>query len=446
MPVRERSLDLALLSGLAGAGRPGRELAAGFDLLRSTGVRYAARRGRDSARARRLSAKSGEDYASLWSRAAHEVGAELIDLSDGFFELRRGSARARVWNHWVAIDDIVTMRLALEKTLVHRLLIAAGLPVPEHLRFEARDDAPALAFLARAGSECFVKPVNGAGGTGATGCVASPRQLRRAVLRARRRFRSLMIERQVPGDVYRLLFYDGELLDVIRRFPPSVSGDGRSTVRHLIAAENRRRFEAAAGKPWLLTVDLDCLFTLERRGLSLDSVPARGDRVAVKTAVNSNGPEDNESVLGEVSADLIAQSARAAAVVGVRLAGVDVITRDPMRSLEETGGAILEVNATPGVGYHYAVRNPGRTEPVAAQILRRLLAEPTSASRAPHAATQQREDDNGRQAQVGGDASGPWVPDPRHLGAAGPGNGDRSRDLRDAGRLGSDEPALHDGA
>jgi cyanophycin synthetase len=403
---------------------------------------------RERAAATRLEARIGKGYAAMWSQAARDAGAEVVDLGGGFLELRKGPARTRVWGHWVAVDDIVTRRLALEKAVAHRMLRAAGLPVPEQAPFAARDLAPALAFLRGASGACFVKPAGGSGGAGATGCVVSPRQLRRAARRAARRSRSLLIERQVAGDVYRLLFLDGELLDVIRRDPPRVTGDGASTVAALIAAENRRRFAAAGARgasPWLLTIDLDCIFTLERAGSSLASVPPPGERVAVKTAVNSNGPEDNESVHGAVGEALIAQAALAAQVIGVRLAGVDVVPPDPAAALDRAGGVILEVNATPGLGYHYAVRNPGRTDPVATQILRRLLAEPMAASGDRHITTHRRENGDGRQAKVGGDVPWPGFPDPDQLGATRPGDRDRSGDLRGPGDLGPDEPALHDG-
>jgi cyanophycin synthetase len=96
--------------------------------------------------------------------------------------------------------------------------------------------------------------------------------------------------------------------------------------------------------------------------------------VAVKTAVSQNGPADNESVLGTVGDALVADATRAADAVGVRLAGVDVITNDPGVSLRDSGGAVLEVNATPGLHYHYEVRDPAGAVPVAELILERLLA------------------------------------------------------------------------
>ena len=314
-------------------------------------------------------------YTRMWREAAAAIGAESADLGGGFVEIRRDGRWTRVWNNWVGLDDIVTLRFAQDKTRAHALLTAAGLPVPEHVRFPLDDLSPGLDFLARTGGPCVLKPVSSAGGSGTTSGVRTERQLRRARLRAGRQHHELMLERQVPGDVLRFLFHDGELLDVIRRRPPSVTGDGRSSISSLIAAENERRFSVAAGeRPWPLRADLDAIFTLESAGMNLATVPAAGVRVAVKTAVSQNGPADNDSILDVVADELVAEAALAAKLVGVRLAGVDVITSDAAVSLARGSGVILEVNATPGLHYHYEVRDPQRAVPVAALVLARLLA------------------------------------------------------------------------
>ena len=77
---------------------------------------------------------------------------------------------------------------------------------------------------------------------------------------ASRHDHELILERQAAGHVYRFLFLDGELLDVVRRLPPHVTGDGRSDIRGLVLAENRRRLDAHghAGLP-LVTANLDML-------------------------------------------------------------------------------------------------------------------------------------------------------------------------------------------
>jgi cyanophycin synthetase len=373
----------AVVGALARAGRPGREAAVRLDLLHSIGVREARRRKRDD---RMVAAIPGGNvrpgYTRIWTEAAHALDAEVFQLSGGLLEIRNGAGRTRVFNQCVPLDDLVTFRLSEDKVLVHRLLTQAGLPVPEHARFDARDPAPALAFLERAGgAACVVKPLSSAGGSATTSGIRSAADLRRAVLRARRQYRDLLIERQVPGDVYRLLYLDGELVDAIRRHPPSVVGDGRSTIGQLVEAENRRRADAAAGeRPWLLRVDLDAVLTLGHRGLRVSSVPPAGVRTSIKTAVSQNGPHDNEAVAASIGAELVADGARAARLVGVRLAGVDVITPDPAVSLLQAGGVVLEVNATPGLHYHYEVADPATSVPVAIPILRLLLAEAAAAA------------------------------------------------------------------
>jgi cyanophycin synthetase len=174
--------------------------------------------------------------------------------------------------------------------------------------------------------------------------------------------------------MYRLLFMDGQLLDTVRRRPPRVTGDGRSTIRELIAAENARRLDPAhpVSMP-ILRVDLDCLFTLEAAGLGLESVLPEGQTLAVKTVTSQNRIQDNETVTEPIAAELVAEAREAAAQVGVRLGGIDLITRDLSRSLKESGGVIIEVNGTPGLHYHYQVADEAIATPVAVPILRRLL-------------------------------------------------------------------------
>jgi hypothetical protein len=54
-------------------------------------------------------------------------------------------------------------------------------------------------------------------------------------------------------------------------------------------------------------------------------VPADGQRVVLKTVINDNVADDNERVLDQVSLSIIVSGSRAAEVIGVRLAGVDIV-------------------------------------------------------------------------------------------------------------------------
>ena len=373
-------LTTKVIGALGSAGKPGRELGVRLDILRSTGVRYARQRRREEALLTALASDPRKSaYRVIWQRAADEVGAELTVIHGDFLDLRAGDRRARVWRHWVPLDDAVTLRFALDKTAVHEVLARAGLPLPEHEEWDASKLNGAAEFLERSPAPCVVKPTGGASGSGATTGVRTRDQLLRARLRASRLSRRLLIERQAEGDMYRLLFMDGELLDTVRRRPPRITGDGRSTIRELIAAENRSRLdpEHPVSMP-ILRVDLDSLFTLEAAGLSLESVLPADTTIAVKTVTSQNRIEDNETVREPIAPDLVAEAREAAAQVGVRLAGVDLITPDLSRCLKESGGVIIEVNGTPGLHYHYQVADEANATPVAVPILRRLLEESRS--------------------------------------------------------------------
>lgn len=366
---------LARASG-ATPSRPARQLGAGVDLVRSTGPRYLWRRWREQAAGARL----GNDpvkavYREIWERAAREVGATLEDLGSGFLELRSARARARVWLHWVELEDIVTHRLSLDKPRVHELLAHAGVPVPDYEEFDYRELNRALRFVRESELPCVLKPASGtSGGDGVTSGVRTTEELVRARLRASRGDRRLLVERQARGVAHRLLLLDGELLDAVRRRPPTVVGDGESSVAELIAAENRRRLQGAGWEGFrLLTVDLEAVLTLGRQGLGLGSAPALGVPVTVKGVESQNAARENETVREGISEELVTEAAAAARAVNLRLAGIDLVAPDLSRPLRESGGVVVEVNGTPGFQYHYLVAQPEAATEVAVPILRKLL-------------------------------------------------------------------------
>jgi D-alanine-D-alanine ligase-like ATP-grasp enzyme len=329
-------------------------------------------------RTRRLGRKLEDEavrwYLDMWRQAAAEAGAEFRDLGDGFSLIERDGHRVRAHRQRLSVDDPVTLRLAGKKPLVLAWLQERGLPVPPHLAFRHDDLAPAWRFLHDQGVPCVVKPAEGTGGgRGVTTGVRRARELARAAAQAAVYGPRLLIEREVPGDAYRLLYLDGALVSVVRRGPPTVTGDGRSTVARLIAQENQRR----RSRPELailpnLEADGDCAAALRAARLTLRSVPAAGAAVAVRRATNLGGEADGEDLTDRVGEALVQQGAAAAAAVGVRLAGVDVITADPSRPLEDAGGVVLEVNTTPGLHIHVLVRNR-RSPSVGATLLERLL-------------------------------------------------------------------------
>lgn len=310
------------------------------------------RTGRQAAAAKKQRAAF---YREAWKEAADILGAEAEKLDEDTFHIRGARASARVCLNYTPLDDPVSLRIAGNKPIVHRLLQAQQIPVPAYRAFDLKHHAPALEFLRHHGT-CVVKPASGTGGgQGVTTGVETPRDLRRAVVCAAGYGSDLIIEQQVPGRNFRLLFLDGQLLDAIERRPPSVTGDGHSSVGRLLDRMNRERVLSGADVAQsIVRRDQDMRRTLASQGLSFATVPACGEMVRLKTVINDNAAEDNDRITDLLHDEIVAASRAAVSTVGLRLAGVDVVTPDPEKNLDTVGGVVLEVNSTPGLYFHYA--------------------------------------------------------------------------------------------
>ncbi len=312
-------------------------------------------------------------YRQTWCQAAERLGGSYMVLDDTIGEIQLNGVRTRVFDNVSEIDDPVTLAVLHNKPLTHRILQEQGLPVPQHARFSFGDMTPAVQFLAGHPGDCVVKPAGGTGGgRGVTTGIRTTHHLARAAAAAAVYADDLLIEEQVEGDNYRLLYLDGELIDAFVRRCPAVVGDGHSTVRQLVERANDERLASQAGiSQVLLSIDLDMRRTLARQKLSLRSVPQAGQRVSVKTVINENSGADNTTVTHELHPAIIEAGKRAVKALRVRFAGIDLVTKDHTRPLEETGGVILEVNGTPNLYYHYTKQDG--CCPVAEHLLRRLL-------------------------------------------------------------------------
>jgi cyanophycin synthetase len=322
---------------------------------------------------RRMRAVREDFYVNMWRSSAEAVGARFNVLPDGGAEIQRSGLVMKVCANSTSLDDGAALERAGNKLLVCSLLARFGIPVPRHIVIEVGEFERALHMLRSSAVPLVVKPAaNTGGGAGVSTNVATPHRLRAAVAWARAYGSRVLVQEQVEGDCYRVLVMDGEVLDTVVRHPPSVIGDDISTVRQLMRHENELRREMGISRAQgLIRFDLDLRNTLSSQGLNLDSRPPKGEVVVLKRVINDNGTRENVPVNGCLSPAILETACKAVDVVGVRLAGVDIISRDPSVPLERSGGAVIEVNTNPGLYYHY--RATGSSFPVAEQVLNRFF-------------------------------------------------------------------------
>jgi len=344
-------------------------------LLRGTSLVWKLRRRRYQRTAVKteIAARRARFYHDVWVEAAAATGGSVREVDSRLIEVSCANVIVRTRSNLTSLDDALTVAVAEDKPLVYRLLGERGIPVPRFTMCAANDLRSAWAFAAALDRPCVVKPARGTSGAiGITTAVATRAELAWALAYAGAFDRDVIVEELVVGGVYRLLYFDGELLDAVRRDPPTVSGDGRARVEQLIVAENRRRLAGGiASCQSLVKIDGELRRTLRREGHGLRSVPAAGEAVLLKNIVNDNRREDNVTATADLCREVVEAGAQATAAIGTRVAGVDVITPDPSAPLRAAGGVVIEVNAAPGYYYHYYKRE-GRV-PVATLILERLV-------------------------------------------------------------------------
>jgi cyanophycin synthetase len=324
---------------------------------------------------RRLRPVRAAFYTALWRDAATAIGATHRLRAGGLHEIRLGRQATYVRGSELMLDSPVALALVGERALSFELIAAQGLRVPAHLVFHRAEARAARTFHAELGGPVVVKPLSGTGGgRGVTTGIQSREALDRAIRRAGRFCPEMIVEEQVPGAFYRLTYLDGRFLDAVRRDPPTVTGDGRSTIRALVSAENRRRRTGempCALNP--LLVDAEMRGRLAQDGRSLRDVPATGEVVVVKGAVNESGPDETFNVTRDIPAETIEEVGRMVDALGIRFAGVDVMAQDISAPLGPDGPAVIEVNGNPGLHHHALLADPSTAAPVARMILEHLF-------------------------------------------------------------------------
>ena len=166
-------------------------------------------------------------YRDYWEDVAQVIGAEIESLGYGFFKLSKGDRWTYVHADKVMLDDHVTLKLAGNKPIIHKMLTDQQIPVPQYCAYQLTLLNTAEAFMTALGGSFVVKPASGTGaGAGVVTNISDFKALHRASYVASAYSPDLVIEQQIPGDSYRLLYLRGELLDVIRRDRPTVVGDG----------------------------------------------------------------------------------------------------------------------------------------------------------------------------------------------------------------------------
>lgn len=325
------------------------------------------------------------DRHCLGPSTAHIVDAATdrripsIRLTDGnLVQLGYGAAQRRIWTAETDRTSAIAEGIASDKDMTKSLLSSCGVPVPEGAIARSPDDAWEEAQ--DIGLPVVVKPIDANHGRGVSLNLTTEAEVKAAyaIASAEGESKSVLVERFITGSEHRLLVVGRKVVACARGESVWVTGDGRQSVAELcetqINTDPRRgeseEFPLSPVKP---RESEENQLQLQRQGLTPDSVPSEGQKVLIQ--VNGNVADD---VTDLVHPDVAHAAALAARIVGLDIAGIDLVCEDIARPLAEQRGAIIEVNASPGLLAHMKPAS-GTPRNVGKDIVDHLFGDDTTA-------------------------------------------------------------------
>ncbi|MGE5560858.1 MAG: cyanophycin synthetase [Chloroflexota bacterium] len=288
--------------------------------------------------------------------------------NDSLLQLGYGARARRVRATVTDATSCLAVDIAGDKALAKELLSSSGIPVPAGGLATTLEAA--LKIAADVGYPVVAKPVDGNQGKGVALDIRTPEDLRLAYEVARSLSDRVIVERYIRGHHYRVVVVGERVVAASERLPAQVCGDGTHTVEELVAAVNADPLRGEDHERPLTRIKIDQVaeLVLAKQRLTAKSVPVQGEVVLLRENCNLSTGGTAVDVTDRVHPENRDIALRIARLVGLDVCGIDLVVDDISRPLTEANGAVIEVNAAPGIRMHH-YPSAGRAREVAGAIV-----------------------------------------------------------------------------
>lgn len=257
----------------------------------------------------------------------------------------------------------IGMKLAVDKRATNLLLLQEKIPTTEQVSILSKED---LQKALTSFGKIILKPLASRAGKGIVSNLHTLAEAHSAFIQIQKKFQRIIAERIVEGKEYRVLVVNFQVVAVAEYVPPFVVGDGTKSIAQLVRQENRKRRKQ---NETLIKMNKSLSLNLAAESLTLASVPSRNESIVLFRAAPISNGGYSVDVTEKIHPKNKEWAEKASRIVGLDVAGVDIITEDISLPLEETGGVIIEVNGGPDLEVHYSVKG-GQSRNGAENILK----------------------------------------------------------------------------
>ncbi len=256
-----------------------------------------------------------------------------------------------------------------DKAYFKKVLLKHHFPCPLGEAFIS--PAKALAYGVKLGFPLVVKPVKSSASIHITFDIRTEQALQEAITLAKQVSYQILVEQFIPGDVYRAVVLDNQLIACAKRQPGRVVGNGNDSVEKLIDQKNKHPLR---GTPQQLDKTLHVIEKnktltahLANQGVSLKTILQKDRVITLANKMNVSSGADVTNVTDQVHPDNVLLFQQLYKTLHLPLLGLDFICQDVAISWKNQPFAILENNSLPGVDIH-EFPSAGESIPVARLI------------------------------------------------------------------------------
>ncbi|MGI5901427.1 MAG: cyanophycin synthetase [Desulfitobacteriia bacterium] len=280
------------------------------------------------------------------------IPTRRLSSCGSLYQLGYGRFQRRIQAAMTDQTSCIGVDIAGDKQLARKILAEAGIPVPYGKT--VRTEKEVLQAFRGIGRSCVIKPCRGNQGKGVSLDLNNESDVLTAFRLALTYDSRVIVEEYISGNNYRLLVVGDKLVAAAKRIPPLVVGDGKSCIQELIEKENKNPWRGEGHENYLtkITPDSIVIMDLHRQGLTLASVPRKGERIILRKSANLSTGATAEDVTDFVHPDNRELAIYSAKNLGLDIAGVDMIMEDISRSYKLQEGRIIEINVSPGLRMH----------------------------------------------------------------------------------------------
>jgi len=287
-------------------------------------------------------------------------------------QLGYGARQKRIQATVTSQTSSIGVEIACDKEDTKTLLEGAEVPVPKGEIVKSVANLKVAIHYVK--YPIVIKPINGNHGRGITINIQDWDSAVVAFEAARKISSSVIVEKYVVGDDYRLLVIDYKLVAGARRTPARVTGDGKRNIQTLVDEVNSDPRRGYGHENVLTQIDFNemTMTILESKGYTVNTILPEGEILNLKDTANLSTGGTASDITDSIHPYNVFMAERIARLVGLDICGIDVMTTDITQPLYDTGGAVLEVNAAPGFRMHLAPTD-GLARNVASHVIDMLF-------------------------------------------------------------------------